>query len=96
MLLNPLMLMILAGISLLAGAVALAQTESLLSIIPFLVFTALFCLSLCQPTGKRPSGEAAYQTVAKPRIQLSKLTADRIRALGTVERHHHGTPVFRT
>ena len=83
MLFNPVIMILLAGISLLVGTVALIQTESWLCIVPFVVFTVLFCLSLFLPVTKRIAiqQERWVAPKAKPRKQLIKLTADRLRAL---------------
>ena len=94
MFLNPLMMIILAGVSLLGGTIGLIQTENWLSIVPFVFFTFLFCLSLFRPVPKRALVQASYRPVPKPRKQLSKLTADRLGLLRAMERPH--TPAFRT
>ena len=62
---NPIMMIILAGLSLLVGTIALIQTDSWLSVVPFAIFTVLFCLSLILP-------------VPKPRKPLGQLTTARL------------------
>ena len=93
MFLNPIMMIILAGLSLLVGTIVLIQTGSWLSVVPFLVFIVLFCLSLVLPVQKRAPVQARW-VVPKPRKQLIKLTAERLSALN--EAHRHGTTAFHT
>ena len=81
MLFNPVIMILLAGISLLVGTVALIQTESWLCIVPFVIFTVLFCLSLFLPVTKRIAMQQERWVAPKPRKQLIRLTADRLRAL---------------
>lgn len=46
MVLNPILMIVFTGVSLLGGIVGLTQTDSLWSVVPFAVFAFLFCLSL--------------------------------------------------
>lgn len=87
MLFNPVIMILLAGLSLLGGTLGLTQTGNWLSIVPFLVFTFLFCLSLFLPVTKKPVVQARW-VPPKPRKQLIKLTAERLSALSEAHRHH--------
>lgn len=86
-------MILLAGLSLLGGTIALIQTESWLSIVPFVFFIFLFCLSLFLPVTKRPVVQTRW-VPPKPRKQLIKLTAERLSALS--EAHRHGTTASQT
>ena len=93
MLFNPVIMILLAGLSLLVGTIVLIQTENWLSIVPFLVFIVLFCLSLFLPVTKR-TGVQTRWVAPKPRKQLIKLTAERLSALS--EAHRHGPTASQT
>ncbi len=77
---NPIMMIILAGLSLLVGTIVLIQTEIWLSLVPFVVFTFLFCVSLFLPVTKRTPAQTNYRPVSvpKPRKQWVKLTTARL------------------
>jgi uncharacterized membrane protein YtjA (UPF0391 family) len=76
MILNPILMLFLTGISLVAGGVSLAQTDDWLSVIPFVVFISLFCLSLFVPEVKKAQLVAGYRVVLKTLTQVIKLTAE--------------------
>lgn len=94
MFLNPIMMIILAGISLMVGTIVLTQTGSWLSVVPFVFFTFLFFLSLVLPVRQKRAPVPEGWVVPKPRKQLIKLTADRLREMGEAARP--GTTVFHT
>jgi uncharacterized membrane protein YbaN (DUF454 family) len=92
MLFNPVIYIALAALSLALGTVALINTDNMLVMLPSLIFTVLFSVSLFRPvtekTGQRCLARSRFQR------QFMKLTAGRLRAMATADKS--GTPAFRT
>ena len=80
MLLNPLVNLLLAAVSLVIGTVALINTDNWLVMLPCLIFMLLFTLSLFRPVPTKvfvPS----LRTESRPQRPLVKLTASRLRII---------------
>ena len=84
MLFNPVIYIVLTGLSLALGTMGLINTDNWLFMLPCLIFAVLFSISLFRPVTTR-SGRH-FQMVAKPQGQFRKLTADRLRAMSAVAR----------
>ena len=76
MILNPILMLFLTGLSLVGGTVILSQTDDWLSIIPFMVFISLFCLSLFAPVVKMAQLVASGRVALKTLIQVIKVGAE--------------------
>jgi len=82
MIINPILMLVLAGISLVGGTVGLIQTDDWLCVIPFVVFIFLFCLSLFTADVKKAQLMVGCRVALKTLIQVIKLTAEWLNALG--------------
>lgn len=80
MLLNPLINLILAVISLGAGTAALVDTNDWMVMLPCAIFMVLFFVSLFRPVAKRDL-ELSSRVVRKPRRPIVKLTGTKLRIL---------------
>jgi len=86
MILNPILMLFLAGLSLVGGTVVWSETDDWRSGIPFVIFTFLFCLSLFVPVVKKAQLVASCRVALKTLIQVIKSTPEWLGAFG-----HYGT-----
>lgn len=91
MLLNPLINIALALVSLILGTVALINTDNWIFMLPSLFFMVLFPISLLRPIAP-PTRTRYYEYRApRPRKQLAKLTVARLRSLSASSRKLSGS-----
>jgi len=79
MLFNPVINLVLTVISLALGTIAIIHTDNWLVMLPCLIFTTLFSLSLFRPVTERP--DVPHQPAPTFHGQIQKLTARRLQAL---------------
>lgn len=92
MFLNPIIHLILAGVSLVIGAAVVEEGNVLLPFVPFLFFVAMFCLTLLRPVNKGqknfPDRSDRYRPAPKPTPQFHRLTTDDLHSMRPFGRQH--------